>query len=147
MIEDSITNINLNVPNGMVADVKLKPRGRTPGYWRIGNKRECLNMKLEPVDAIEVMSTLTPQEWKVLKILEKNVLKYDKINDIYYTSCHVSYDPSNMTSTQKQQWKTGSNRLIDKQLLKREKRKHYMINPAFMIPTNYELEEQQWIDT
>ncbi len=33
------------------------------------------------IDAIETMSALTPQEWRVLQILKEDLLKYDKLNN------------------------------------------------------------------
>ena len=142
---NSITNVNINVPKGREIKISTTIRGRTPGYWKLSNGSKCKDMNIEAIDAFEVMAKLTPQEFRVINILKKDLLKYDEQNEEYYASCHVSYEPATMTPTEKNQFKVGAKRLIENGLLVREKRKHYMFNPAFIIPTNYNKEEVEWI--
>ena len=140
----SIANVNINVPKGREIKISTTIRGRTPGYWKISNGSKCKDMNIPEIDAFEVMSKMTPQEFRVINILKKDILKYDTQNEEYYASCHVSYDPSTMSATEKNQFNTGVNRLIASGLMVREKRKHYMFNPAFILPTNYNKEEREW---
>jgi hypothetical protein len=143
---ESITQIRATIPEGYRIDMALKRRGIVPGYWMIGTGRRNVKMKIKTIDAIETMSKLTPQEWKVLQILKEDILKYDELNNKMYSSCHVSYEPKLLTPTQKAQFYTGTKRLIERGLIIREKRKHYMINPAFIIPTHYDKEETEWLE-
>jgi len=145
MKDHSITNLNIDIPEGMKAEVKIKRKGVTPGYWRIANSKGK-HMNIESIDAFEMMSKLTPQEFRVINILKNDFLKWDDINEEYYASCHVVYEPALMNATEKKQFNTGVRRLIEHKLLVREKRKHYMFNPAFIIPTNYNKEEREWIE-
>jgi len=141
----SISQINVSIPLGREVKINSTIRGMTPGYWKLGNNTRCRNMKLTAIDALEIMAELTPQEFRAIIVLKEDLLKYDDLNDEYFASCHVSYEPKLFNPTQKNQLNTGFNRLIKRGLLIREKRKHYMFNPSFIIPTNYEKEELEWI--
>lgn len=145
MDNQSISNVSINIPEGKVLGLIPKEKITYPNRYQIGSGMDNKRIHEPAIDAIELMSTLTPQEWFVLNTL-KNVNKLLKLDDEYkyYSSCIVSTKYVSFTPTQKNQFSTGFKRLKKKDLVRRIKRQEYIINPDFIIPTHYQKELKQW---
>ena len=152
--DKSIPQVSVDNPDNKSFEVKFIDVWRfLPPYWKIGTGGRMNYMRIEPVNAIKVMAKMTPQEFYVLEILLKSLLKTKWVFDpkqkkevpVQYTSCYVSYKASTLDKNQKAKFKEGAKRLVKKGLLAREKREHFMINPAFIIPSEYPTEENDWI--
>jgi len=144
----TIANIPLNVPEGMSVESKLVKIEQIPRYYKLGNGVKNTFMKNHtPIDAITEMSNMSPQElWTLKKIRDNLKLIEDKIHEQvkYRTSCKAVVINSEMTNAEKQKFKTGYKRLHEKNILKRIKRQHYMLNPDFLVPYYYKQEKEEF---
>ena len=119
---------------------------RSPQYYRISTGAPFsvggTNMPINTIDALEVMSTFSPQEWYVINLL-KNVglVHYDSETKRSYSSNIVSLKGIDYD---KRKFSIGYKRLHDKDLVKRIKRQEYIINPLFIMPTYFEKEYKLW---
>lgn len=144
-VNKSIAKISVEIPKGKHAVVNLVSKEEKPNFYMIGS-----GMGKTSIDAIDIFSNLTPQEWFVILTL-KNVsgfIHHTKVpgSDKYITksSCIVSTKNVKFTPTQKNQFSTGFKRLRDKGVVKRLKRQEYMINPDILIPSDYDEEKKLW---
>ena len=143
----SIASLNIELPEGQELTVGSKKKGFVPTYYKIcqGNIYKENDKVKSSLDAYELMSTFTPQEWFVLNTLKEiGFVHYDKDNKKFYSSNIVSTKSCNLNPTKKNQFSTGFKRLKDKSIVRRIKRQLYIINPDFQIPTYYEKEKEIW---
>ena len=142
----SITQHSYKIPLGYKFEGRLVAQGKCPAYVKHSNGRGYKDMKLQPIWATEVMSKFSPAEWFAYLVLEPATLYLNQNDWTYYTSCHVVPDMSKLTEPEKRKFRRGVQRLIGKNLLVREKRGHYMLNPAFLIPSCYDREEIEYLE-
>ncbi len=143
----SITTVNIELPEGNNIILSSKKKGFVPSYYRIcqGNIYREGNIMKQSLDAYELMSTFTPQEWYVLNTLKQiGFVHYDTKFNKHYSSNIISTKSLKLNSTQKNQFSTGYKRLNSKNIIKRIKRQLYIINPDFQIPTNYKNEKETY---
>ena len=148
-----IPHVSVGNPDGKGVEIRFVDRNNAPPRWQLGSGARMNYMRIEPVDMFAVMAKLSPQEHYVLNVLKNDLLKVEWIFNSktkkdeakYYASSHVSYDASLLDINQKAKFKEGAKRLIAKKLLVREKRQHFMINPAFVVPSKYSAEENEWM--
>ena len=144
----SITNINLILPEEKEIVISSKKREHIPGFIMIGNgigKRMRDGALMEPIDALDLFQTFSPQEWFVFNTLRKYCIKKDEITNKYYTTCKVKIEPIR-ESNDKKRFKEGYKRLKEKNVVLRLKRGGwYFINPNIIIPTCYENELIEYI--
>jgi len=96
-----------------------------------------------PLDAIEIITDMTIRELYALKLLKSNlILKEERTHDRIKlrTSCESIIINSNLTNPEQQKFKAGFKLLHKKNIVKRIKREHYILNPNFIIPYFYEEE-------
>jgi hypothetical protein len=97
-----------------------------------------------PLDFIDLMSEMTPQELWTIKFLKDNlILLSERVSGKikYRTTCRSIIKTSNLSSAEQQKFKKGYKRLNAKNLVKRIKRQHYILNPDFFIPHYYNEEK------
>ena len=136
-----VTNINCKIPEGHQAEVKIIQAEQKPRYYRIGNGIRNTFMKDHvAIDAIDELAQMTPQELWTIKLVKDNLdLIQERTTSGYSmrTSCKARILSSELTSAEKQKFKTGYKRLRKKNLLRRIKRQYYILNPDFFIPHFY----------
>ena len=145
----SITNLNIDTPEGMAVEAKLVSIEQKPRYYRIGNgiRNTFMGKEHSPMDAIDEMAKMSTRELWVIKILKDNlILKEEKINGRFKkrTSCLSVVLNSSLTNPEQQKFKAGFKRLKESNLVKRIKREHYILNPDFLIPHFYDEEKILW---
>jgi hypothetical protein len=119
---------------------------RSPQYYRIsvGSHFRGRNMQIpiKTIDALDVMSKFTPQEWYVINLLKDvGLIHYDSDENRSYSSNIVSLKG---VEYDKRKFSIGYKRLHDKDLMKRIKRQQYIINPLFITPTYFDKEYKIW---
>ena len=87
----SITQMSINLPEGKELETRLVDRRSQPNRYQIGSGMKQKTLKNQPIDALEIMATFTPQEWFVVNTLKEinDLLKIDD-NGKRYASCIVS---------------------------------------------------------
>lgn len=142
---DIITNENLN--EGKVAvTVYINPdetvgiekrRAKKPNYFMIGNG----TMNKHKIYGIDLLKELTEcskaGQFLILQIK-------DGINHINGYHHVVKVDRKELTSTECQYLAKGYKELVEKDLVRRVKRGHYMINPNALVPVDYEQALEDW---
>jgi len=147
MSDKIISNIQLAIPENRILEHRLVQIEEKPRYYKIGNGRRNTFMGKGhiPLDAIKIMSEMTPQELWLINLLKDNIkLKEEKTSSglKFRTSCISVIKSSKLSSSEKQKLKTGYKRLNQKNIVKRIKREHYIINPDFIIPHFYQEEKE-----
>ena len=145
MNNKTIARLDCEIPEGTMAEIRPVRIEERPRYYKVGNgkRNTFMKKKYEPIDAVDAMSVMTPQELWTLKLVKDNlILIEERVNGKkkYRTSCKAVILSAELTDGEKQKLKTGFKRLQDKGLVRRVKRQHYMLNPNFLIPHYYEEE-------
>ena len=152
MNEDNriISQANFQIPEGFQAETRITQSEQKPRYYRIGNGiRNTFMSNHTPIDTIDEMTAMTVQELWTIKLLKDNIILIEERTSTGYkkrTSCKSIILGSELTSAEKQKFKTGYKKLHDKCLVKRIKRQHYIMNPDMFIPHFYE-EEKKLFDS
>lgn len=115
-------------------EVKSTSRG-TPNFFRVGNG--TMNKKrIQSINLLqEIANASKAAQYLLLAIT--NGIEYS--NDYHYV---VKVIPT--TETQKRYLKQGYKELVQKDLVRRVKRSHYMVNPNALIPIEYEEAQTMW---
>ena len=115
-------------------EVKSTSRG-TPNFFRVGNGT-MNKKKIQSINLLQEMANASKAAQYLLLGIT-NGIEYS--NDYHYV---VKVIPT--TETQKSYLKQGYKELVQKNLVKRVKRSHYMINPDALIPLEYEEAKKLW---
>ncbi len=142
----SIANINLSLPKGKKAKINIINQDQKPYYYMIGNGNcnNFLGKGHSPMNAIDRLTDMTPQELWVIKILNQR-LRPIQYGDDMITTAKVFINTSEFSASQKQKFTKGYQRLRSKDIIRRIKRQHYMFNPDFFIPKLYESEMKDYL--
>lgn len=153
MIEDRriISQLNLEIPLGQKLETTVTSIEQRPRYYRIGNglRNTFMGKYHEPIDAIDQMSEMSAQELWTLKKIKDNLilLEVRTTKGIKFkTSCKSVVIFSDLTNAEQQKFKAGYKKLNAKNLIKRIKKEHYILNPDFFIPEFYD-EERELFDS
>ena len=146
-----IMRMDLDIPFGYQVEAKIISIEQSPRYFRIGNGVRNTFMKKTtiPIDAINELTDMTVQELWTIKLLRNNLIPREELVSKQLklrTSCKSIITASELTSGERQKFQTGYKRLYSKNLLKRIKRQHYILNPDFFIPYFY-LDEKELFDS
>ncbi len=126
-----------------------------PSFMLVGNgrKNNSLDKGTDIMDFIKLMTHMTPQELFVIEqikdnliqvIIEKPPAKDGKVYKDYYLENIAFVKMSPLSNADIQKFKTGFKRLSAKNIVRRTKRSHYIFNPSFIVPTEYEETLKQW---
>ncbi len=132
-------------------ELKKKKKTYSPYVFRFGNGANNSFLfrnekRYKPMDAIEIMSTFTPQEWRFIKLLKDEMNVQDEEYKVY-TTCSVKIDTKGLTPKDRKVFSTAYKRLHEKDIVRRIKRGgYYMINPNFIVPRDYKTELQNYYD-
>ena len=108
----------------------------TPNYFKIGNGTYSKRYNLMALDLIYEMSIMTPQELWFINELKKAFLSYETTEAFICTS--------SLSSSDRQKMQKAYSRLHAKNLVRRIKRQHYLINPDLIIPNDYQGTREIW---
>ena len=133
----------LNSTVVILADDEYLVKGKTtnktnkPNYFMVGNGTMNKN-KIFGIDLLtELVNCTKAAQWLILQI--KSGITYDNgYNPV------VKINRQALTSTEQQYLVKGYAELLDKDLVRRIKRSHYMINPNALIPPNYDEAVKVW---
>lgn len=138
MISDrSIHTVTLAIPDGKMLDIiDKRPQVRRPNFYMMGNN--TMNRDgIQSVDLIMEAATLSRPAIVTLSWIRQAIV-WDNRDGV------VKFSMSDLTDAQEQQFKKGFKELNDRNLVRRVKRSHYMINPNALIPIDYEAALQIW---
>jgi hypothetical protein len=142
MNTDIITHIDLTISEGKDILITAVPNKLLPRYYKVGNGIKNRFMgEHKPMDAIELLTEMTPQELWTIRIIKNNLLLLEVPDENGVVrrraSCKAVVVASELTESEKRKFQTGFSRLRDKNIVKRIKRQHYILNPNFFIPHFY----------
>lgn len=125
----NITHIQLD-DNEYLIKVKDKPTKKEPNYYRIGNGTMNKH-KIQSIDLVEEVMNMSKPAQFLLKLIK------DKINweNGYNPVVKIVY--KSLTKTEQTYMDKGFKELKEKDLVRRIKQGHYMINPNALIPLDY----------
>lgn len=120
--------------------VKSRPKTKkTPNYYRVGNGTVNRN-KIESIDLLrEIANMSKPAQFLVLAIK-------DGMSWVNGFSPVVRITQSELCATHQKYLKKGFKELKEKDLVRRIRRSHYMVNPNALIPPDYEEALKVWED-
>ena len=128
-----VTNITLRDDEELSMQKKKKYLP-TPNYYKVGNGTYSSRYNMSSIDLMnEILEMTVPEAW-LLRLLKDNLIGYD--------STEVSLVDVALTDSDKQKLKIAYKRLRDKDLVRRIKRQHYMINPVALIPSGVDVTKE-----
>lgn len=116
---------------------KVKKSTKQPNYWMIGNGTMNKH-RIKSINLIHEMVKCTRPAQLLLDWIISGMV-YDPADEAVRFIVKVTGD----TSTQKQYIKNGYKELFEKDLVRRVKRGHYMVNPNAII-TDYAKQMAVW---
>lgn len=129
-----ITQVSLNGDEVLVKQKRKK--AIRPNFLMIGNGTMNRH-KIKAIDFIRTMTEMTKPELKVISWIT-NATSYDNmLGEVYIPM--KKYTPQ-----EERQFQKGYKLLVKKDIVRRTKRSHYMINPNAVIPNNYEESKLLW---
>lgn len=111
--------------------VKKKKTKKTPNYYRVGNGTMNKH-KIQSVDILRELAMMTKAEQFVFLVIKDGITFENGYEPV------VRIDRKELTTTQVQYLDKGYKLLEAKDLVRRIKRGHYMINPNALVPNDYE---------
>jgi hypothetical protein len=134
-VGEKITQVTL-APGKVLVQEDSKPKIPKPNFIMVGNGTTN-RYGITSIDLLYEMAMMTkPALFTLLRIREE--LHWENITG------EVKVPMNQLTSAQKQQFKRGYKELLAKDLVRRTKRSHYMINPNALIPKEYTLGLELW---
>lgn len=130
-----ISQINLNEDEELVVSTKKK-KAIKPNFYMIGNGT-MNKYRIKSIDLVQAVTEMTKVEQRVI-ILIKDLVTFDNTDGVVYVK---------FSKDEKQQQKKfleGYKLLEKKELVRRVKPSHYMVNPSALIPTDYEAAKLLW---
>ena len=138
---DNSTIDNLNIEDftlekTVITDLEKKKPRKIPNFYMIGitvtNKHG-----LKGIDLIdEVINSSKAAQYTIKWI--KDAITYGNRNGV------VKIEMKELNNVQQQQFQKGFKELNEKNLMRRVKRSHYMINPNALIPSEYDEAMDIW---
>ena len=119
--------------------MSLKGKNTSPPFSMVGNGNK--NKNGESLPLIETLCEFSKAEqFAFLKVIE--TLKCIGDSRKKHNVCPVFM--KDMRSAEQQKFKSGITDLINKGIVKRSKKEHYMVNPNLIISTSYEDDMTMW---
>jgi hypothetical protein len=130
-----IHQLTLKEDEAVTVVKKREPRKR-PNFTMIGNG--TMNKDgVQARDLLREMTQMTKAELYTLIWIRDAIYWENRTGE-------VALYMADLTSTQQRQFKSGFKSLHEKDLVRRIKRSHYMINPNALIPLDYEAALELW---
>ncbi len=129
----------LTIEDDEEVTVSRKGKYTYPPFSMVGNGNK--NKNGESLPFIDVLCEFSKAEqFAFLKVIEK--LKCLEDSREKHNVCRVVM--KNLSSADKQKFKNGITDLINKEIVKRSKKEHYMVNPNLIISTSYADDMTMW---
>jgi hypothetical protein len=136
MLTDIIHTTYLSIPDGKAVQLVDAKKQHKPNFYMIGNGT-MNRYNIQSIDLLEEIVTLSKPAIIVLNRI-KNAIRYDN------QTGEVKLPMSELTSSEQRQFEAGYKELSTRNLAKRTKRSHYMINPHALIPLDYDAALELW---
>lgn len=134
MHEEIITNISLHLDKDESAYITKKRKTHSPNYYRVGKGDR--NMKgITSIDLLAEITRMTKAEQSAFLLIRDSITWDNHSGEVYITFTD---------KLQQKKFLEGFKLLEKKNLVKRTKRSHYMINPAALIPLDYDAAILLW---
>jgi len=135
-MKNIISQVYLNADEELIQYTKKKSNTR-PNFYMVGNGTMNKH-KIQSINFIEKVMEMTKAEQLVIRtIMDK--ISYDNEDGEVYISLSKEFNATNSNVFRK-----GFKLLKEKDLVKRTKLSHYMINPNALLPINYSKAIQRW---
>jgi len=144
--ERIIVQQNIEIPKNKKLETKIINKKEIPRFYMIGSgiKNENIDNH-HPISMFDILKDITQPEQYVMEVIGKSLEPaYDEMNKKYYTTCKINISDIKMTPSNRVKFSKGYKRLHSRNILKKIKRQHYMLNPDFLIPTYYEQEKKEF---
>ena len=126
----SIVQIQLQ-DNEYLVKSQIKEPKKQPNYYRVGNGTMNKH-KIQSIDLLEEVMTMSKPAQMVIRLI-KDQITYDRdYNPV------VRISRKTLTKSEQNYLDKGLKELFAKDLVRRVKQGHYMINPSALIPPNYD---------
>lgn len=118
-------------------ETKVVKRASQPNYYRIGNG--TMNKKgIQSIDLLDEVMSMTKAEQLVISTIKGTYEWDNQTNEVYLPLSRI------LTSSNCVVFRKGFKLLKEKNLVRRTKQSHYMINPNAYIPLNYQKAQELW---
>lgn len=121
-------------------ETRVVKKSAQPNYYRIGNGT-INKYKIQSIDLLDEIMAMTKAEQLVIKTI-KDAYEWDNQNNEVFLQLSKILSKSNCTVFRK-----GYKLLKDKNLVRRTKTNHYMINPNAFIPQDYNKAQILWLNS
>lgn len=122
--------------------ISKKVKYQYPPYFMAGNGNG--NRHGRSLNLIETLCSLSkPEQFAFMRLIKELTCVKDSRNK--HNLCKVII--KNLTSAEAQRFKAGITSLISKDLVKRYKKEHYIINPNLIISKEYSEDMDLWTST
>lgn len=127
-MDKKVTQVTL-APGKVLVQEDSKPRIPKPNFIMVGNGTTNRH-GIRSIDLLSEMVHMSKPALFVLLHIRGEIHWENKTGE-------VKIPMNQLTNAQKQQFKRGYKELLAKDLVRRTKRSHYMINPNALIPADY----------
>ncbi len=125
----TITNISLQLAKDEVLNTTITKKPKSPSFYRIG--KGTINMKgIISIDLLAELASMTKVESTALLTIRDSIQWDNPDGEVY-----ISFSKDEKQKQKK--FLEGFKLLEAKNLVRRTKRSHYMINPNALIPLDY----------
>jgi hypothetical protein len=124
----SITSIILEKDEILV---KKKLTAKRPNFYMVGNGTMS-KRGIKAVDLLDEIMKMTKAEQYVIRVIKEEITYYNTTGEVAVATSALPSDTCRTT------FKNGFKLLCQKDLVRRTKRGHYMINPNALIPIEYD---------
>jgi len=129
-----MTNVTLQSDEELT--VRKSTKSKKPSFYMIGNGTMNKH-KIQSIDLLDEIIKMTKGEQKVI-ILIKNLITYEnRTGEVY-----VKFGKDEKATQKK--FLENYKLLERKNLVRRVKQSHYMVNPNALIPLDYETALKEW---
>ncbi|MFA7029619.1 MAG: hypothetical protein WC179_05050 [Candidatus Cloacimonadaceae bacterium] len=131
----SIANIFLEDDEELIKR-KRTDKQHKPNFYMIGNGTMNKH-KIQAIDLLDEFHKMSKAEQFIVLTIKDGVSYYNQNGEVYI-------DMSKFSDTIQRTWRKGFKLLSDKNLVRRTKRSHYMVNPNALIPPDYDSAIELW---
>ena len=134
MNERIITQVALRLDKDQEAVTTIKKKSATPSFYKVG--KGTTNMRgIKSIDLLLEMSQMSKVEQTALLTIRDAIVWDNPDGEVYLT----------FDNKQKQKkFLEGFKLLENKDLVRRTKRSHYMINPTALVPLDFDKAIDLW---
>ena len=130
-MQKDVTNIQVSLMDGEYLETRKRKATKQPNYYRIGNGTMNKH-RIKSIDLLGEVMAMTKAEQLVIATV-KELLPWDsQTGEVYIKSSEL------FTKSEAVVFRRGFKLLKNKDLVRRTKQSHYMINPAALIPLDFQ---------